>query len=86
MVLITIVNGVYKPTYNVWGPHPVAMNIWLHFSTTSQFKPGMMEIRGVIARRSFKTLVGDFKHLDYVPQYGNIWDDPSHLTNIVKDG
>ena len=26
MVLITIVTGGYKPTYNIWGPHIVPIN------------------------------------------------------------
>jgi len=67
MVPITLVFMGFIKQLITRGPHSVAMNIWVHSITTSQFKPGMMEIRGVIARRSFKTLVGGFKHLDYVP-------------------
>ena len=54
MVLITIVTGVYKPTYNVWGPHIgsfmadiagtfVCCGIWASSSDLTVLpKPGMV--------------------------------------------
>ena len=41
MILITIITGVCKPTYNIWGPHIVVirwfMRVWLMNNTTVGF-------------------------------------------------